>query len=121
MRCTDGPGSRKGSSATVDCHGVDRIEDRLRSAELHKRLKKVEADGGRRAGVPTEMLDRLKFLERENREMRGANEILRTSSREQYWGMSAVFGPRPKADWRQPAISGRPLSRVGAWPKTLTQ
>ena len=33
-----------------------------------------------RAGVPTEMADRLKSLERENRELRQANEILRKAS-----------------------------------------
>ena len=37
-------------------------------------------DSGKRAGVPTEMSDRLKALERENREPRQANEILRKAS-----------------------------------------
>jgi len=37
-------------------------------------------DSGKRAGVPTEMADRLKALERENRELRQANEILRKAS-----------------------------------------
>ena len=43
-------------------------------------VKKVEVDSGKRAGVPTEMADRLKSLERENRELRQANEILRKAS-----------------------------------------
>jgi len=43
-------------------------------------LKKAEVDSGKRAGVPTEMADRLKALERENRELRQANEILRKAS-----------------------------------------
>src|SRR3546814_19673650 len=38
---------------------------------LHEWVKKV--DSGKRAGVPTEMADRLKSLERENRELRQAN------------------------------------------------
>ena len=32
---------------------------------------------GKRAGVPTDMAERMKALERENRELRQANEILR--------------------------------------------
>ncbi len=43
-------------------------------------VKKVEVDSGKRAGVPTELADRLKALERENRELRQANEILRKAS-----------------------------------------
>jgi putative transposase len=42
--------------------------------------KKAEIDSGRRAGVPTDMSDKLKALERENRELRQANEILRKAS-----------------------------------------
>lgn len=47
---------------------------------LHEWVKKAEVDAGKRAGVPTEMADRLKALERENRELRQANEILRKAS-----------------------------------------
>jgi len=47
---------------------------------LHDWVKKAEVDSGKRAGVPTEMADRLKALERENRELRQANEILRKAS-----------------------------------------
>ena len=47
---------------------------------LHEWVKKAEVDSGKRAGVPTEMVDRLKALERENRELRQANEILRKAS-----------------------------------------
>ncbi len=36
-----------------------------------------EVDCGQRAGVPTDMAEKLKALERENRELRQANEILR--------------------------------------------
>ena len=43
-------------------------------------VKKVEVDSGKRAGVPTELADWLKALERENRELRQANEILRKAS-----------------------------------------
>jgi len=43
-------------------------------------LKKVEVDSGKRAGVTTDMAERIKALERENRELRQANEILRKAS-----------------------------------------
>ena len=43
-------------------------------------MTRNENDSGKRAGVPTEMADRLKSLERENRELRQANEILRKAS-----------------------------------------
>ena len=47
---------------------------------LHEWVKKAEIDSGQRAGVPTDMADKLKALERENRELRQANEILRKAS-----------------------------------------
>ncbi|GAK32600.1 insertion element IS401 uncharacterized 12.4 kDa protein [alpha proteobacterium Q-1] len=47
---------------------------------LHEWVKRAEVDSGQRAGVPTEMADKLKALERENRELRQANEILRKAS-----------------------------------------
>ena len=47
---------------------------------LHEWVKKAEVDAGKRAGVPTETADRLKALEREVRELRQANEILRKAS-----------------------------------------
>jgi len=42
--------------------------------------RKAEVDSGQRAGVPTDMADKLRALERENRELRQANEILRKAS-----------------------------------------
>ena len=47
---------------------------------LHDWVKKAEIDSGQRAGVPTEMAEKLKALERESRELRQANEILRKAS-----------------------------------------
>lgn len=47
---------------------------------LNEWVKKAEVDSGQRAGVPTEVSERLKALERENRELRQANEILRKAS-----------------------------------------
>jgi transposase len=43
-------------------------------------VKKAEVDAGKRAGVPTDMAEKMKVLERENRELRQANEILRKAS-----------------------------------------
>ena len=43
-------------------------------------VRKAEVDSGKRAGVPTDMAGKLKALERENRELRQANEILRKAS-----------------------------------------
>ena len=47
---------------------------------LNEWVKKVEVDSGKRAGVPTDMAEKMKALERENRELRQANEILRKAS-----------------------------------------
>lgn len=47
---------------------------------LREWVNKAEVDDGKRAGVPTEVADRLKALERENRELKQANEILRKAS-----------------------------------------
>lgn len=47
---------------------------------LHEWVKKAEVDSGKRAGVPRDVAERMKALERENRELRQANEILRKAS-----------------------------------------
>jgi len=47
---------------------------------LHGWVKKAEVDSGKRAGVPTDVADKLRALESENRELRQANEILRKAS-----------------------------------------
>jgi len=43
-------------------------------------VKKAEVDSGKRGGIPTDVADKLKSLERENRELRQANDILRKAS-----------------------------------------
>ena len=43
-------------------------------------VKKAEVNSGKWAGVPTEVADKVKALEREVRELRQANEILRKAS-----------------------------------------
>ena len=47
---------------------------------LNEWVMKAEVDSGKRAGVTTDTAERLKALERENRELRQANEILRKAS-----------------------------------------
>jgi len=47
---------------------------------LNEWVKKAEVDRGDRAGITTEMAERMKALERENRELQQANEILRKAS-----------------------------------------
>jgi transposase len=47
---------------------------------LRKWVRQAERDQGVRAGVTGEERERLKALERENRELRRANEILRKAS-----------------------------------------
>jgi transposase-like protein len=60
---------------------------------LNEWVKKAEVDSGKRAGVSSEMTERMKALERENRELRQANEILRKASA--YFAM-AEFDRRSK-------------------------
>jgi transposase len=43
-------------------------------------VRRVEVDEGRRPGLTTDERERLKELERENRELRRANEILKSAS-----------------------------------------
>jgi transposase len=43
-------------------------------------VRRAEADDGRRPGVTTEERERIRQLERENRELRRANEILKAAS-----------------------------------------
>jgi transposase len=47
---------------------------------LRKWVRRAERDSGRRAGVTTDERQRLKDLEREVRELKRANEILRKAS-----------------------------------------
>ena len=47
---------------------------------LHGWVRKHQIDSGQRSGQTTEERERIKALERENRELRKANEILRLAS-----------------------------------------
>ena len=43
-------------------------------------VRQVEVDGGRRPGTTSAEMERIRELERENRELRRANEILKAAS-----------------------------------------
>ena len=47
---------------------------------LHEWVKKADRDSGCAPGIPADVAEKLKSLERENRELRQANEILRKAS-----------------------------------------
>ena len=47
---------------------------------LNEWVKKAEVDSGSRVGLPSDVAEKMKALERENRELRQANEILRKAS-----------------------------------------
>ena len=47
---------------------------------LNEWVRKIEIDTGLRDGITSEERDRIKTLERENKELRRANEILKTAS-----------------------------------------
>ncbi len=55
-------------------------QDLLGTHTLNEWVKKAEVDSGKRAGLPSDVAERMKALERENRELRQANEILRKAS-----------------------------------------
>src|ERR1035441_6606976 len=82
---------------------------------LHEWVKKAEIDSGKRSGVPSDVSDRLKALERENRELRQANEILRKASA--YFAQDRLHrrssrGARGRADLR--GFADRPVDLSGA-------
>ena len=47
---------------------------------VRKWIRRAEVDGGRRPGLTTDERERLKALEKENGELRRANEILKAAS-----------------------------------------
>jgi transposase-like protein len=58
---------------------------------LHEWVKKAEVDSGQKPGLTTDMAAKVKALERENRELRQANEILRKASA--YFAMAELDRP----------------------------
>ena len=60
-------------------------------APLHEWGKKTEVNSGKRADLPSGVAEKMKALERENRELRQANEILRKASA--YFAMAELDRP----------------------------
>ena len=58
---------------------------------LHEWVKKAEVDSGQKPGLTTDMAAKVKAVERENRELRQANEILRKASA--YFAMAELDRP----------------------------
>ena len=61
---------------------------------LRNWVRQAERDQGRRAGVSSDERARLEELEREVRELRRANEILRKASAYSRWRSSIAGAPR---------------------------
>src|SRR5919205_1004084 len=76
-------------------------------------VRRHEREAGLREGMTSEVRDRLKALERENRELRQANEILRKASA--YFAQAELdrrFKPRfPFTARQRPLTGGEPICR----------
>ena len=74
--------SEHGSDYDSEWEAICSIAEKIGcSAEsLRKWIRKSEVDSGQRDGITSEEQARVKALERENRELRRANEILRKAS-----------------------------------------
>jgi hypothetical protein len=59
---------------------LDRAQVRRLAETLRKRVRRAETDDGLPPGLTSHERQRLKTLERENRELRRANEILKSAA-----------------------------------------
>ncbi len=74
-----------------------------RGAQMPKGwVQKAEVDSGKRAGIPTEMAQRMKALERENRELRQAKEVFRKG---EGLAVGSRAGPHPSRSLPPPGRS----------------
>jgi len=71
---------------------LDRGEFGMTAETLRKWVRRAEVDQGARPGVSTQEQQRVRELERENRELRRANEILKAASA----FFAAELDPRPR-------------------------
>ena len=81
-RASSADGFRPAGSARISVVSdlIDRVEDDCTRETLRTWVRQAERDAGKRAGLTTDERQRLKELERENRELKRANEILRKAS-----------------------------------------
>ncbi len=96
---------------------IARVGERLglNPETLRNWVERAEIDGGRRPGTTTDDKKRIAELERENRELRRANEILKAASayfarelgpRFPRWSGSSIR-TRAGSEWSRPARSWR--------------
>ncbi len=67
---------------TSECAAITSIAAKcgMTAATLRKWIRRAQVDSGARQGVTSDERERLRELERENRELRRANEILKAAS-----------------------------------------
>lgn len=113
--------SRSGEGASSRWAAVTSIATKIgcTAQSLNEWVKKAEVDSGVRAGLPTEVAEKLKALERENRELRQANEILRKASA--YFAMAELdrrFKPSSRSSTITATRMGSSRSaRCCRWPR----
>ena len=72
--------ARQGPGDEVGCASADREQLGVHPETLRGWVRQAEIDEGTVAGTTTSDAERIAQLERENRELRRANEILKTAS-----------------------------------------
>ena len=68
----------RGSQWEAICSVADKLGPTAET--VRKWVRRAEIDGGQRPGLTSDERERLRQLERENRELRRANEILKSAS-----------------------------------------
>jgi transposase len=114
---SDGSGPRERACLVPGGGRFDLSQDRCTPQTLHESVKKAEIDSGRRSGVPSDVSDRLKALEREKGELRQANETLCKMSA--YFAMAEltagtshdrVHRRSPRGLWSRADLQGLPIA-----------
>jgi hypothetical protein len=78
--CAPGVGARFRTCVAVGSNGSGGIEAWMQPGDVARWVREYERDHGQRPGPPTSEQERLEELERENAELRRANEIRRKAS-----------------------------------------
>lgn len=98
---------------------------------LNEWVMKAEVDSGKRAGIPSDMAEKMKALERENRELRQAHEILCKASAYLRWRNSTagrsdgvVHRRASRCAWGRADLqcaADCPSTYMLIWPSVLTR